>query len=87
MIRIVHIIKATGVVAGAEKHLLSLLPAMDRRQFDIRLLALTEPGSSIADLVSGMLDRGIRVERMTLRIIERTWYDPFSAASMEGPVP
>ena len=83
MIRIVHIIKATGVVAGAEKHLLSLLPAMDRRQFDIRLLALTEPGSSIADLVSGMLDRGVRVERMTLlgdadltlipRLVYRLW--------------
>ena len=34
MNRIVHIIKATGI-AGAEQHLITMLPEFDKRSFDI----------------------------------------------------
>lgn len=66
MIRVSHIIKATGVVAGAEQHLLSLLPALDQSKFDVRLLALTEPGKPVADLIRGMRARGVPTQRIII---------------------
>ena len=64
MIKIVHIIKAHGVIAGAENHLLSLLPSLDRSKFDVCLLALTQLGRPVPDLVSGMHSRGVPTQRL-----------------------
>ncbi len=40
--RVQHVIKVTGV-AGAERHLLTLIPGLRARGVDARLLALVEP--------------------------------------------
>ncbi|MFH1612938.1 MAG: glycosyltransferase family 4 protein [bacterium] len=42
MKKILHIIKITGI-SGAEKHLLSLLPELDKKKYDISILFLIEP--------------------------------------------
>ena len=66
MIRITHIIKATGVAAGAEKHLISLLPALDRRKFNITVVALTEPRSPVPELVSRLLSLGVPTQNLVI---------------------
>lgn len=48
--RVVHIIKATGI-AGAERHLLMLLAGLRARQIDARLLLLVEPNNPVREYV------------------------------------
>ncbi|MDP6792909.1 MAG: glycosyltransferase [Anaerolineales bacterium] len=66
MTRLVHIIKATGI-AGAEQHLLTLLPALDRERFEIRLIVLTEPRKPVADFFSALRAADVLVERVIIR--------------------
>ncbi len=66
MNRVVHIIKATGI-AGAEKHLLTLLPALDRERFEVRLMVLTEPRKTVPELFSALQAADVTAERVTIR--------------------
>lgn len=65
MNRVVHIIKATGI-AGAEKHLLTLLPALDRERFEMHLLVLTEPTKPVPELFYALEAEGVIVERVRI---------------------
>ena len=65
MNRVVHIIKATGI-AGAEKHLLTLLPALNRECLEVRLLVMTEPGKPMPELFSALEAADVVAERMTI---------------------
>jgi glycosyltransferase involved in cell wall biosynthesis len=58
--RIVHVIKVTGI-AGAERHLLTLLPALRERGVEVHLVPLTEPDNPVADFTQAMQERGITV--------------------------
>ncbi|MDZ4765443.1 MAG: glycosyltransferase family 4 protein [Chloroflexota bacterium] len=66
--RVVHIIKATKI-AGAEGHLLTLLPGLAATGVDVRLILLHPPGNTVDDFVdalqSGMPP--VPVERMLIR--------------------
>ena len=66
MNRVVHIIKATGI-AGAEKHLLTLLPALERENLDIHLIVLTEPRKPVPELFSALRAVEVVAERMIIR--------------------
>ena len=66
MNRVLHIIKATGI-AGAEKHLLSLLPALDRERFEARLIVLTEPSKLVPEFFSALQSAGVTAERVMIR--------------------
>ena len=59
MLRVLHIIKAKGI-AGAELHLLTLLPGLRAHDVDARLIVLAEPGNQGArEMVSAAEARGI----------------------------
>jgi glycosyltransferase involved in cell wall biosynthesis len=64
--RILHIIKATGI-AGAERHLLLLLPALRARGVDARLLVLEEAARPQRALAEQMRALGVPVERRVMR--------------------
>lgn len=66
MNRVVHIIKATGI-AGAENHLLALLPALDRDRFEARLIVLTEPSKLAPEFFSALQAAGVTAERVMIR--------------------
>ena len=66
MNRVVHIIKATGI-AGAENHLLTLLPALDRDRFDVRLIVLTEPRKPVLEFVSALQAADVNAEQVIIR--------------------
>jgi glycosyltransferase involved in cell wall biosynthesis len=58
-LRVLHIIKAKGI-AGAEGHLLTLLPGLRVRDVDARLIVLAEPGDpGAAEMVSAAQERDI----------------------------
>ncbi len=64
--RVVHIIKTQGI-AGAERHLLDLLPGLQRRGVDVRLIVLDidiDNPNPFADAVAAI---GIHVKRLELR--------------------
>jgi len=63
--RILHVIKVKGV-SGAENHLLTLLPELNRT-FDISLVFLVEPGNDMEDFVSKFKAHGIPVLRINMR--------------------
>jgi glycosyltransferase involved in cell wall biosynthesis len=65
-LRVVHLIKATGV-AGAEGHLLTLLPGLRAAGVDARLLLLEQPDKPLDDYVAAFSDRGVPVERCIIR--------------------
>ncbi len=64
--QILHIIKATGI-AGAERHLLLLLPALRARGTDARLLLLEETTRPQDDLSAQMRALGVPTERRVMR--------------------
>ena len=66
MNRVVHIIKATGI-AGAENHLLALLPALDKDRFEARLIVLTEPLKPVPEFFSALQAVGVTAERVMIR--------------------
>tara|TARA_B100000029_G_scaffold435252_1_gene449135 strand:- start:25280 stop:26470 length:1191 start_codon:yes stop_codon:yes gene_type:complete len=63
--RIVHIIKATGI-AGAEQHLITMLPELDQRNFDICIIVLTEPKKPADKLFLALEQAGVTSERMII---------------------
>ena len=65
MNRIVHIIKATGI-AGAEQHLITMLPEFDKRSFDIYIIVLTEPEKPVDELFFALEQVGVNSERMLI---------------------
>lgn len=69
--RAAHIIKATGI-AGAEGHLLTLLPGLRARGVDARLWLLAEPNNLVQDYMDSAEALGIPAERV---IIQRH-FDP-----------
>lgn len=64
--RVVHIIKATGV-AGAERHLLTLLPGLRKLGIDTRLILLHNPGQRLDEYAALMEARDVTVEQIVIR--------------------
>ncbi len=64
--RVQHVIKVTGV-AGAERHLLTLIPGLRERGVDARLLALVEPDNPVEALRIEAERAQIPFERMVIR--------------------
>nr|HID58909.1 glycosyltransferase [Desulfobacterales bacterium] len=64
-IKIVHILKATGV-CGTENHLLKLLPELDKR-FNIHVVLLLENNNPVAEFRERLKKSGIRVHTITIR--------------------
>ena len=65
MNRITHIIKATGI-AGAERHLITMLPELDSQSFDICVIVLTEPKKPVDQLFIALQQAGVKTERMII---------------------
>jgi glycosyltransferase involved in cell wall biosynthesis len=61
--RVVHVMKVTGV-AGAEQHLLSLLPALRTRGVDARFVGLDVANTDAARLYDGFARAGVPVEHV-----------------------
>ncbi len=64
--RVVHLSKVTGI-AGAEGHLLRLLPGLKKRQVDVHMLVLEEPHHSVDSFCDRLLSSGISTERISIR--------------------
>jgi glycosyltransferase involved in cell wall biosynthesis len=62
---VAHIIKATGL-AGAEAHLVALLPALRQLGIECRLIVLAEPGRRPAAFLAAAREAGIPVEVVAL---------------------
>ncbi len=58
--KVVHVIKATRI-AGAERHLTILLPALKARGVDVRLVLIEDPAKPVDDLVAAMEAGGVPV--------------------------
>ena len=65
MNRITHIIKTTGI-AGAERHLITMLPELDSQSFDICVIVLTEPKKPVDQFFITLQQAGIKTERMII---------------------
>jgi glycosyltransferase involved in cell wall biosynthesis len=63
--RIIHLSKMTGA-AGAEGHLLVLLPGLRARGLDARLWILVEPGNPLQEYVDRVQASGVPVERIVI---------------------
>ena len=62
--RVVHLLKVTGV-AGAEQHLLRLLPALRERGVDVRFAGLDVAGSDAERLYARLAEAEVPVDRIT----------------------
>ncbi|MGV2433559.1 MAG UNVERIFIED_CONTAM: hypothetical protein LVT10_00560 [Anaerolineae bacterium] len=65
MIRVTHIIKATSV-AGAERHLLILLPALIPLGVQPSLIVLIEPEHPLEDYVQTLKGLGVAVQQIVI---------------------
>src|SRR5262249_46655060 len=63
--RLVHVAKVAGI-AGAETHLLSLLPALRARGWDVRLVMLHEGEPGAGDFARALAADGVPVEAIRL---------------------
>ncbi len=63
---VVHIIKIV-LTAGAERHLLQLLPALAGHDIQPHLIVLVEPDTPMDDFIALATARNISVERLTIR--------------------
>ena len=63
---VVHLVKVAGI-AGAETHLLSLLPGLRRRGWDVRLLMIHEGEAGAGEFARVLSGRGVPVEAIRLR--------------------
>ncbi|MBE2267149.1 MAG: glycosyltransferase [Anaerolinea sp.] len=63
--RVTHIIKATRI-AGAERHLLTLLPALVQRGADVSLILIHEPDKPVADFADALTAGGVTVVRVPI---------------------
>lgn len=66
IMRVTHLIKAVGI-AGAERHLLTLIPGLRARGVDVDLILLVEKDRIQDDYVLLMEAEGVPVERRTIR--------------------
>jgi glycosyltransferase involved in cell wall biosynthesis len=64
-LRVVHISKVKGI-AGSERHLLWLLPALAARGADLRMIVLEDPRVPAIEFCEALESRGVRAE--TVRI-------------------
>ena len=77
--KIIHIIKVTGI-AGAERHLITMLPKLDKEKFDISVIVLSEPNGLSQKFCSELDEVGIHNEEMQinghldLSLIFKMWY-------------
>jgi glycosyltransferase involved in cell wall biosynthesis len=78
--RAAHIIKVVRV-AGAEQHLLTLLPALRARGVESQILLLVEPGNRMQNYVDAAVAKGIPVQRIPIqRHIDPSLYSRLSGA-------
>ena len=63
---VLHLQKVAGI-AGSETHLLSLLPALRQRGWDIRMLMLHEREPGAADFAAELAGRGVPIDALRLR--------------------
>ncbi|HUN05369.1 MAG TPA: glycosyltransferase family 4 protein [Aggregatilineales bacterium] len=66
MMRVLHILKVKGI-AGAEQHLLTLLPGLRARGVDARFLILVPPDNPVIDFTVAADARGIPLEKLIIR--------------------
>jgi glycosyltransferase involved in cell wall biosynthesis len=64
---VLHVAKVAGV-AGAETHLLSLLPALRERGWDARMIVLHEGEPAVAEFVDGLRAAGVPVEPWRMHV-------------------
>ncbi len=64
--RVLHILKVKGI-AGAEQHLLTLLPGLRARGVDARFLILVPPDNPAADFAAAADARGVPLEKLVIR--------------------
>ena len=64
--KVVHVIKATRI-AGAERHLTILLPALKARGVEVALLLIEDPAKPVDDLVALLETSGIPVTRIPIK--------------------
>ncbi len=63
--RVVHIIKVVGI-AGAERHLITLLSGLRENHIDARMILLVEPSNPMNDYVRALTERGVPVQTMVI---------------------
>ncbi len=63
--RVFHLIKAAGI-AGAERHLLDLLPGLRANGIDAQFLLLTPPGDAAQPLIEAARARDIPTQTLSL---------------------
>lgn len=63
--RVVHIIKVTGI-AGAEQHLIRLLTGLRIKQIDASIILLVEPRNLMDDYVHLLTRRDVPIERLVI---------------------
>jgi len=64
--RVVHVSKVAGI-AGSERHLLTLLPALRLRGIDTRMIVLEDDPRASASFCDRLLASGVPVERLCIR--------------------
>ncbi|MBZ0293408.1 MAG: glycosyltransferase [Anaerolineae bacterium] len=64
--RVLHIIKVTGI-AGAETHLLTLLPGLREQGVEPELVVLVEPGKPMTEYCDLIRTQGVPVEQVEIR--------------------
>jgi glycosyltransferase involved in cell wall biosynthesis len=64
-VRVLHVHKVAGI-AGSETHLLSLLPRLQERGWDVRLLMLHEHERGAADFARELTARGVPLDSLAL---------------------
>jgi glycosyltransferase involved in cell wall biosynthesis len=76
---VLHLAKIAGI-SGAETHLLSLLPRLRERGWDVRLLQLHEDEPGAHDFANALRELGVPVDMIRLRAD----VDPFAFARVTG---
>ncbi len=64
-VRVLHVQKVAGI-SGSEAHLLSLLPRLRERGWDVRLLMLHENEPGAWDFATALTDRGIPLDAVQI---------------------
>lgn len=70
--RVLHVAKVTGI-AGAENHLLALLPALRALDVDAEVVLLQEPGRPVAQLVRAFLAAGVPTFELAINMDLDPW--------------
>src|SRR5207302_10334723 len=65
-VRVLHVQKVAGI-SGSEAHLLSLLPRLRERGWDVRVLMLHEHEPGAWSFARALTDRGVPLDEISLR--------------------